>query len=272
MGRVKAGVQACRRVALHRYVDPLLLPESLLTETHYLERAHQLGATPVALRVFIDYMHYGLKVPSLDDAASLMSSAMQKSQKPDHATLQNLVALVTVMRLQRLPPLSSSLLATCTFAGALAHPRMRSPKAHPVLLSLLPGFKSLVQAHPAVPAEWRRRLAPLLTSVQSYLRLHGVFALWLRRFRKENGMLPAYAERTTWATVVRHDARVRRAALKEVADPAERKAKAEEMVREQRKRMMQMVKSDVRFARSRKAVPSQFADAPAKAEDLLASA
>lgn len=120
-----------------------MLPASLLTSIHFLECAHQLGATSVAFCVFVNYVHYGLKVSLLKDTVSFMSSAMQKSQKPDHATLQNLVALVTVMRLQRLLPLSSSLLTKCTFAGALAHPRMRLPKAHPALLLLLPGFRLL---------------------------------------------------------------------------------------------------------------------------------
>lgn len=226
----------------------------------------------MAMRVFLDYMRYGLKVPSLDHAASLMCSALQKQYEPNRATLQNIVALSTVLRLQRLPPLSTNVLATATFAGALAHPRLRNPKSYQVLLSVLPGFRDLARAQAAVPVEWRKRLAPLLTSVQTYLRLHGVHALWLRNFRTANGLLPAYAERTTWATQVKRDRRARRAAVKDITDPAARREKAEEMLREQRKRLLGMVAKDARFSRSTKTLTTPFTVTPGRVEGPIADA
>lgn len=235
-----------------------------------LERAHQINATPVAIRVFLDYLHYGLKVPSLDHASALICSSLQPKANPDKATLQNIVALTTVLRLQRLPPITSNVFAASAFAGALAHPRMRNSKSYLVLLSVLPGLRDLTRDHVPVPAQWRKSIAPLLTNVQSFLRLHGVHALWLRAFRKENGLLPAHAELTTWATQVKRDRRARRAALKNVTDPGERKQKAEEMLKEQRKRLLGLVAKDGQFGRSKKAVPTPFTEAPGKSPELVA--
>jgi hypothetical protein len=166
----------------------IYMVEITLLNSHSVERAHQLDATPFALRILLDHSKYGIKLPSLDAVSAVIRSSMQSKYDPNAKTLSNLVALVAVARQQQLPALASHLRATTHFMHALLDPRTVSASSKTVAHALIPSLHHLVLTQHTLPELWRKELKMPLAAVQAHLTAEGLYARWLWTFRVRNGM------------------------------------------------------------------------------------